>query len=123
QAEAYLMNNRLRVLGGLRHEHTKIEGEGLLYDPNRVYVRNPDGSFAYNSQGQRIRKPEAGAAASLEEALYTRTERGYTAQRSYDGYYPGLHLTYNIRENLIGRLAYARTYGRPGFQDIIPNAN
>lgn len=51
-----------------------------------------------------------------------RKERAFTAERSYDGYYPSLHLTYDIKENFLVRAAYARTYGRPDFANIIPNA-
>lgn len=121
QADAQLMNNRLRILTGVRFEGTKVAGEGLLFDPNLVYARSADGSFARNAQGQRIRQADAGVAGSLDEARYIRQERGYAARRTYEGYYPSLHFTYNIRENAVLRLAYARTYGRPDFPNIIPN--
>src|SRR5690606_35360552 len=79
-----------------------------------------DGSFVRNAAGDRIRKPKAGAVDSLEELRLILQERAYRASRSYDGYYPSLHLTYNVRENLLARVAYAKTYGRPDFVDIIP---
>jgi TonB-dependent receptor len=47
-------------------------------------------------------------------------ERAAFSNRSYDGYYPSLHLTYDVRENFLARAAYARTYGRPAFADVIP---
>ncbi len=122
QAEMRLLNNRLNVLTGVRFEQTVTQGGGLLFDANAVFVRNPDGSFAHNAQGARIRKAEAGLAGSMDELNLIRKERAYTAKRSYEGYYPSLHLTYNLRENLQARFAYARTYGRPDFPNIIPNA-
>ncbi|WP_414661627.1 TonB-dependent receptor [Horticoccus sp. 23ND18S-11] len=122
QAEARLFKGRLNILGGFRYEHTGVTGEGLLNDPNAVFVRNADGSFARNAQGARIRRPEAGAAGSLEETRLTRKERAYNASRTYDGWYPSLHLTHSLQENLQVRLAWARTYGRPNFPDIIPGA-
>lgn len=122
QSEARLFNNRLQVLTGVRFEETTDKGRGALQDASAVFLRNPDGSFARTSTGARIRKPEAGAAGSLAEAKLVYTERGYTAERSYDGFYPSLHLTYNITNNFLARAAYARTYGRPSFADIIPNA-
>jgi TonB-dependent receptor len=70
----------------------------------------------------RIRKPEAGAVGSMEELRLTRKERAYTAARSYDGYYPSLHLNFDATENLLVRAAYAKTYGRPDLSDIVPNA-
>ncbi|MSU50858.1 MAG: hypothetical protein EXS37_17515 [Opitutus sp.] len=120
QAEATLLNNRLKVLTGVRYEKTTDEGLGLLSDPNAVFVRRADGSFARDAAGNRIRKPGIGAAGSLEELQVTLKERGYQATRTYDGTYPSLHLSYNVRENLVARAAYARTYGRPNFDDIIP---
>ena len=52
----------------------------------------------------------------------THRERATDAERSYDGSYPSLHLTYSLSDNLIVRAAYAKTYGRPDFTDILPNA-
>lgn len=122
QAEARLFHNRLQVLTGMRFEKTTDDGRGALQDASAVFVRNADGTFARNAAGARIRKPEAGAAGSLAEAKLIYTERGYRANRSYDGYYPSLHFTYNVTANFLTRAAYARTYGRPNFADIIPNA-
>ncbi|MEY4940640.1 MAG: hypothetical protein RIQ93_2375, partial [Verrucomicrobiota bacterium] len=122
QVEVRLLNNKLNILTGIRHEGTDVTGEGVRVDPNAVFVRNADGSFARTAAGVRIRKPQAGAVGSLEEARLIRTERGYTAERSYGGFYPSLHVTYNLKEDFIARFAYARTYGRPDFIDIIPTA-
>jgi iron complex outermembrane recepter protein len=87
-----------------------------------VFVRNPDGSFVHNAAGARIRRPEAGAAGSMEELLLIRKDRGFLADRSYHGYYPSVHLTYHLKENFLLRAAYAKTYGRPDFTNLIPNA-
>jgi TonB-dependent receptor len=122
QGEARFFSNRLNVLTGVRFERTDVSGEGQRFDPNAVFVRNPDGTFAHNAQGARVRKPEAGAAGSLQEVALTRQERGFIADQSYDGYYPSVHLTYNLRENFQARLAYAKTYGRPDFPDVLPSA-
>ncbi len=122
QAEAKFIGNRLRILTGVRMEKTTDEGQGMLFNPNAVFVQNPDGTFARNAQGARIRGTEAGAVGSMEELRLTRTERAYRANRTYDGYYPSLHVSYEVRENLLVRAAYAKTYGRPAFTDIIPSA-
>ncbi len=121
QAETRLFKNRLNVLTGVRYEKTTGKGQGMLFEPTAVWQRNPDGSFVRNAAGALVRKPEAGAVNSLEQQRITRFERAARAQRSYDGFYPSIHLTYNITENFITRLAYARTYGRPNFNQIIPN--
>lgn len=121
QGEARLLDNRLNVVTGVRYEGTEVGGEGMLYDPNAVFARNPDGTFV-RVNNQRVRLPEAGAAGSLQEVQLTRIERGYKTKRDYDGLYPSVHLTYNFMENFLGRLAYAKTYGRPDFPDVIPSA-
>jgi TonB-dependent receptor len=122
QAEARLMKNRLNILTGVRFEKTTDTGEGSLFDGDAVWERNANGTFARTAAGARIRKPAAGAVGSLEELRLTRRERAFKNARTYDGYFPSLHFTYEIRENLQARLAYAKTYGRPNFSDIIPNA-
>ena len=125
QAEAGLLGNRLRLLGGVRFEKTSARGEGVLNDPNAVWVRDPDGTYAHVgnvSTGARIRKPEAGAVGSMQELLLIRRERAIKAARTYEGYYPSLHLTWNVRENLQARASYALTYGRPDFTNIVPNS-
>jgi iron complex outermembrane receptor protein len=120
QLELNLLRNRLRVLGGVRFEDTSADGQGALIDMNAVWVRNADGSFARTSSGARIRKPEAGANNSMEQLRLTHIENGFRTEQSYDGYYPSLHLTYSLRENLLLRLAYARTYGRADFDNLFP---
>ena len=121
QTELSLFQNRLKVLTGVRYERTDADGQGIRNDPNAVYARNADGSFARTAAGARIRRPEAGAAGSLQELTVTRQERGFKASRMYDGSYPSLHLTYQIQENLLARAAYAKTYGRPDFTNLVPN--
>jgi TonB-dependent receptor len=122
QLETSLLKNRLNVLTGVRWEKTDDTGVGPVYEAANAFVRNANGTFARDARGQRIRRPDAGAVGSMEELRLTREERGYRAQRAYDGYYPSLHLTYHITENFQARLAYARTYGRPDFSEIIPNS-
>jgi TonB-dependent receptor len=123
QTDWRLLQNRLRILTGVRREWTKHEGTGPLFDRNAVFVRTAGGDFARDAAGQRIRRPDAGAVGSLEELKLTRIERGSRNERSYAGNYPSLHVTYNLLENLQVRAAYARTYGRPDFNSIVPNTD
>lgn len=127
QFDAKLMDNRLRVVTGVRYEHTNDQGEGLLTSPDAVFQRNADGSYVDSNPAlagiQRIRRVEAGTAGSLQELNFTRVERGYKASRDYDGFYPSLHLTYEFTNNFLARFAYASTIGRPDYSNIIPNAD
>ena len=111
---------RLSILAGVRREGTTLEAYGPWYDPSAVWVRNANGSFAHNAAGQRLRRPDAGAMGSLEEVALTRKDRGAHAGRSYDGYYPSAHATYNITANILARASFAETYGRPNFTEIVP---
>jgi TonB-dependent receptor len=121
-AEAKLLDSRLLVVTGVRFEKTEDQGEGALIDPDAAFVRNADGTFARDGSNNRIRKANAGTAGSLAELSLTNLERGYKASKEYDGYYPSLHLTYSVRDNLLLRFAYAKTVGRPDYVDIIPTA-
>ena len=121
QAEFGLFRNRLKVLTGVRYEKTDADGQGIRNEPNGVWVRNADGTFARTATGTRIRRLEAGAVGSLQELTITRQERGIKASRTYGGSYPSVHLTYQIKENFLARAAYAKTYGRPDFSAIVPN--
>lgn len=127
QFDAKLMNNRLRVVTGVRYEHTSDQGEGLLTNPDAVFQRNADGSYVDSNPTlagiQRVRRTDAGTAGSLQELNLTRVERGYKASREYDGFYPSLHFTYEFTNNFLARFAYASTIGRPDYSNIIPNAD
>jgi len=127
QAEGRLMDNKLRFVGGFRYEKTNDKGIGALTNPDAVWQRNPDGTYVDGNTStagvQRVRRTDAGTAGSMEELNLTLVERGYNANRSYDGYYPSLHLTYAITDNFQARLAYAKTFGRPDYANIIPATN
>lgn len=121
QGEIKFFNGRLNTLGGVRFEEVAADGVGPLFEPGAAFLRDPDGTFARDSQGRRLRKPEAGSAGSIEELRLTLKERAAEGHRKYSGFYPSLHLNYELKEGFLVRLAYARTYGRPDFTEIIPN--
>lgn len=125
QFEGQLLNNKLGFVAGLRYEKTEDDGEGVLVNPDAVWQRNSDGTYvdgnASQSGIQRVRRTDAGTVGSLEELALTRQERAYKASRSYDDVYPSVHLTYNITNDLLLRFAYAKTFGRPDYAQIIPN--
>ena len=119
QGEARLWN-RLRVVTGVRFEQTEDKGVGPLFDPNGVFQRDAAGKLL-RVNNAFVRKPEAGAAGSLQELPFIRKERGGKSSKTYDGYYPSLHLTYTATENFLLRAAYAETFGRPDLASILPN--
>ena len=121
QADANFFKGRLRLITGARYEKTHVSGVGPLVDPAAVWVRLPNGNFARDPNGNRFRKSEAGAVNSLEQLRLTTTERAARNSETYDGVYPSVHLTYNISSNLLARVAWAKTYGRPNLTEIIPS--
>ena len=54
RVEARLFRSRLKLLTGVRHEHTKGDFMGALSDPNAVFVRNPNGTIAKDAAGNRF---------------------------------------------------------------------
>ncbi|MSU50906.1 MAG: TonB-dependent receptor [Opitutus sp.] len=120
QGDARVLHNRLRIVTGVRFERTDDEGRGPLFDPNGVFQRDAAGRLL-RVNNAFVRKPEAGAAGSMQELPFIRKERGGRSEKSYDGYYPSLHLTYTAAENFLLRLAYAETFGRPDLSSILPN--
>jgi iron complex outermembrane recepter protein len=115
-----LFAGRLHLLTGVRFEQTTDVGIGARTDATAVYQRNANGSFLLDAAGNPVRKPEAGSVGSLEEVLLTKQARRQRSEHSYEGYYPSFHLTFDVREDILLRAAYARTYGRPDYADVIP---
>ena len=124
QFEGKLLNNRLQFIAGVRYEKTADRGEGVLANPDAVWQRNINGTYVdgdlVTAGIQRVRRTDAGAVGSLQELGLIRIERGSRPSKSYDGYYPSLNFTYNVTENLLVRLGYAKTMGRPDYSNIIP---
>jgi iron complex outermembrane recepter protein len=122
QVDLRLFRERLRILTGARYERTTDKGVGPSVVPGDAFLRDASGQFLHSATGARIRNPAAGAAGSLEETAVTYKERHNKVNRVYDGIYPSTHFTFNITEPFLIRLAYAKTYGRPDFPNIVPNA-
>ncbi|MDO8541770.1 MAG: TonB-dependent receptor [Opitutaceae bacterium] len=127
-----LINNRLRIVAGMRFEQTTDDGRGVLQDNSAQYQRNPATSaLILNAQRRPIHviAPEKTVRTTLTPAeliaqdalVYTRL--GSRMQKQYHGYYPSLNASYNVTENLIGRLGLARTIGRPEFTNLVGASN
>jgi TonB-dependent receptor len=130
QLEGKLLNNRLTVITGVRYERTKDQGEGVLNDPDIAFQRNANGTFVDSDPVaagiQRVLRTDIGAlnangtANSVQAVRAILSERGSRPVRSYDDYFPSLNFTYNISDNLVVRLGYAKTMGRPDYTNILP---
>ncbi len=121
--DSRLLQNRLWLVYGLRYERTTDEGKGPQNDPTGNYRRNAAGQFV-NASGAVAPIGTTPAliytSNSLDAVKATWFARGATAKRAYDNYFPSLNANYNVSENLVARLSYSNTIGRPDIYNIAP---
>jgi len=115
-----LLGGRLNLVGGFRYERTETSGNGPLINPSLIYQRNSAGQIMRNAAGQPV---AIATLASLAGTQLAYVYRGAKADRTYGDLFPSLNTTYNIAQNLVGRLSYARSIARPDFSFILPGAN
>jgi len=98
----------LSLLTGLRMEETRDEAEGPLQ---------------YISPAERARRAAwVGTVTPAESVRRIREEWSGRSRNEgdYRSYFPGLHLKYEARPGLVGRLSYSTGIGRPSFAFLIP---
>lgn len=119
-ADFSFLQNRLRVVPGVRYERTTDDGRTVLQDNNAQYQRNPaTGELLLNAQNRPIPITTDGILA--DQLIYKKL--GARMQKEYGDFYPSLNASYNITENVIGRIGVARTLGRPDFGNILGATN
>ena len=109
RSDLSLLDRRLKLVGGLRGEQTSVTAEGPLNDPTLNYQRNASGEVVVDAAG----RPVALAGTALEVARRTRIDRGAHAEKEYLRLFPSLNASYNLRENLIARVSWSQSVGRP----------
>jgi iron complex outermembrane receptor protein len=118
-----LLKNRLRVVAGFRFERTTDDGRAVLQDNNAKYQRNPTtGALLLDAQKRPILIPSVATDLIAQDALVYK-KLGAHFRKTYDGIYPSLNASYNLTENVIGRIGLARTVGRPDFANLLGAAN
>lgn len=113
RADTSLFQYRMKIVVGLRAEQTNIKAEGPLTDPTGAYQRDASGNVVRNAAGQPQLTVPTNAGLAYSEL--TLLDRGYKAKKEYLRLFPSLNVSYNFVENLIGRVAYYQTVGRPDF--------
>ncbi len=106
-----LLDNRLKIVGGIRAEQTNIEAQGPLNDPTRNILRNSAGVPVVGANGQ----PLPIATNALEVSRLTFLDRGARTEKEYLRLFPSINASYQLRENLIVRAAHSTSLGRPDF--------
>ncbi len=108
-----LLQNRLKLVGGVRAEQTNAQGEGLLSDATRNYQRNASGQILRSATGAPLLIVPATNALGVSQLTYL--DRGAHTEKEYLRYFPSLNASYNVRDNLIARASYYHSVGRPNF--------
>lgn len=124
-----LLRRRLNIVTGLRAEQTNIDAEGPLTDPTRafrrdgtgsiIYQRDANGNIVHDAQGNALPELIVPTNAGLPYSQLTLIDRGYNAKKEYLRLFPSINLNYNILDNLVGRVAYYQTVGRPDFNEYM----
>lgn len=89
-AQMKFLDNRLSVLAGARYEDTTTAGFQPIAGSANNYVNS---STDYHFDTTQV-------------------------SQGYDGFHPSVHVKYDVNENILLRLSYANTIGRPDFGDM-----
>ncbi|MBL9200007.1 MAG: carboxypeptidase regulatory-like domain-containing protein [Opitutaceae bacterium] len=115
-----LLNNRLKLVGGIRAEQTHIDAAGPLNDPTRNFRRDAQGRVIDGDPARAGVQPVliVPAADALGVSQLTYLDRGGHAEKEYLRLFPSLNASYNLRENLVARAAIYTSIGRPDFSQF-----
>ena len=111
RADLSLLQNRLKLVTGLRAEQTNIAAAGPLTDPSRNFQRNTRGEPILGANG----RPLLITSDAFEISKLTYLDRGGLAEKEYLRLFPSLNASYNLRDDLILRAAAYPSVGRPDF--------
>ena len=111
---AYVMGSvqmgRLSVLGGLRVEETRTEGEGPLIQITAAEAARRAAWVGPVTPDETRRR------------AYAQYGNRVQAEGRYRNFFPGVHLKYADPSGLVGRLSYSTGIGRPDFGEIMPSS-
>ncbi len=113
RGDVSFLQNRLKLVGGLRAEQTNAKGEGPLNDPTLNYQRNASGQILRNPNGTPVLIVPTTNALGFSQLTFL--DRGSHTEKEYLRYFPSLNASYNVQENLIARASYYHSVGRPNF--------
>ncbi len=108
-----LLQNRLKLVGGVRVEQTNVKAEGSLSDPTRNYQRDASGKVILGSNGSPLLIVPTSNVLGVSQL--TLIDRGALANKEYLRYFPSLNAAYSLTENWILRAAYYQSVGRPDY--------
>lgn len=113
RGDVALLDRRLKLTGGVRAEQTNVEAEGPLADPTLNFQRRPDGTIILGTNNRPL--PIVPPSDALGVSRLTFIDRGARAEKEYLRWFPSINASYGLRENLIARVAYYHSIGRPNY--------
>lgn len=113
RVDAAWFDRRLKVMGGVRAEQTNVDAEGPLTDATRNYQRRPDGTVIRGANGQPLLILPSSDALGVSRLTFL--DRGAHTSKEYLNVLPRWNASYALRENLIARLAWSGSLGRPDY--------
>ncbi|WP_414662659.1 TonB-dependent receptor domain-containing protein [Horticoccus sp. 23ND18S-11] len=122
-ADATFLKNRLRISGGARYEKTEVVARGTLTNLQLQFRRDANGRLIDGNPTLAGVQTVPITTDPLEVAKLTRLPLANVVEPKYDDVYPSVNATVTLRENLLLRLGYAHTIGRPTLAQLIPTTN
>lgn len=113
RTDAAFLERRLKLIGGVRAEQTNVAAQGPLTDVARNYQRDASGNVVRNSAGAPVLIVPT--SDTLGFARQTYLDRGMVAEKEYLRWFPSINGSYAVRENLIARVAWYTSVGRPDY--------
>ena len=117
RGDVELLQRRLKLIGGVRAEQTNVSADGPLNDPTRNFQRDASGRIITIASptpadpNRRVTVPIATDALAVSRLTFL--ERGARTEKEYLRFFPSLNASYNVRENLVARVAVYQSVGRP----------
>ncbi len=108
-----LLQNRLKLVGGVRAEQTNIDAAGPLTDPTRNYQHNAQGQPILGANGRPLTILPASDALGVSKLTYL--DRGGRVKKEYLRLFPSLNASFNVLSDLVARAAVYTSVGRPDF--------
>lgn len=122
-ADGSFWKNRLRLSGGVRYENTHVIARGTLTNLQLQFKHDANGKLVDGNPALAGVQTVAISTDPLEVAKLTRLPLANLVDTTNGDFYPSINATLTLRENLLLRLGYAHTIGRPTLGQLIPTTS
>lgn len=113
RADVSLLNNRLKLIGGVRAENTEVKAQGTLTDPTGNFQKDAKGKVLLGANGAPLLVLPTSNTLGVSQLTFL--DRAARANKEYLRYFPSLNAAYSIGENLVVRASYYTSVGRPDY--------